>query len=286
MALGEKSRNIAKRILPVLIYYASVLERPLTYGELSYITGDFPKALKFGFAIVHQWIEESAKRNRFESLPLAIIVVAKGKSVPGSGGIKWRLRENGITYATPELIADMIAGEQKRIFRFPYWSVVLKDQGLSPYSPKLLGIDAITAELGKRGGQGESYAHRLLKEFVGTHPESIGLPKQASLMGYEITLPSLDRADLVFQYKEVVYPIEVKSHEADEVELTRGIYQAIKYQCLFEAERKDSGAVGKVEARLVVGRLASDSEKLRCQLLGVRIVDGVQPHQGRSSTPY
>jgi hypothetical protein len=209
---------------------------------------------------------------------LAIIVVQQGKSLPGAGAIRWRLQENGLSENSPkEVIAALFAQEQQNIFYFEHWADVLNDRGLQPYKPELQAIDEVTHGLAKRGtASGESESHLRLKKFVGEHPELVGIPKKAKLMGYEVALPSLDRADLVFEYETTIYPIEIKSEEVDALEFIRGIYQVIKYQSLFSAQEKDRGRSMRVESRLVCGRLATEAETLRCLLLGVSLFQGIE----------
>ncbi len=261
----------ARRVFPVLAYYASVLRKTLTYGDLAQITGDHHRSFRYAFDVIHNWVEESAGKYGFIKLPLAIIVVQKGGSLPGPGAIRWRLKENGLPESSnPGIIQSLFKHEQDNIFEFPYWDKVIADHKLLPYLPKLRDIAEITKELAKRRHTGaESAAHKQLKEAIGKHPELIGLPKSAKLIGFEVTLHSLDRADLVLEHDGVLYPIEVKSHEVDEPEFTRGVYQAIKYQALFSARQKDAGRSGIVQARLACGRVATPEEQLRCLLLDV-----------------
>ncbi len=279
MQVTKNSVAKASRVLPVLFYYATVLRRTLTYGELGKITGDHHRSFKPAFAVIHNWIKQSAEHHNFERLPLAIIVVQQGKSIPGAGAIKWRLAENGLSLdSKTEIIQALFAREQQRIFEFDYWATVLHDYKIEPYVPEIKPIASITQALVKRGfPRGESDAHRKLKEFVARNPTSIGLHKEAQFLGYEIVLPSLDRADLAFKHANTIYPIEVKSHEVDEIEFIRGIYQAIKYQCLFDAREKDAGSSSRVEARLVCGRPVSPAEALRCLLLGVPLFPNIRP---------
>jgi hypothetical protein len=279
--MKAKAVSVAKaaRALPVLVYYATVLRRTLTYGDLGDITADHPHSFKPAFAQIHEWVGQSAALHGFEKLPLAIIVVQQGKSTPGAGAIRWRLEANHLSEnSTPDVIEAMFEREHRRIFEFKHWNTVLADQKIAPYEPRTTSIESITNALKKRGApKGESEAHRSLKKYVGANPTSIALPRGTKLVDYEVVLPSLDRVDILFRNADTIFPIEIKSHEVDELEFTRGVYQTVKYRSLFEAYEMDCGSSNKVEARLVCGRPASKGERLRCQLLGVPLCANVRP---------
>jgi hypothetical protein len=278
MKARAKSVAIAIRALPVLVYYATVLRRTLTYGDLGNITNNHHRSFRAAFAQINEWVEQSAAKHGFKKLPLAIIVVQQGKSTPGAGAIRWRLEANHLPENSPtDVIEAMFEQERNRIFRFKRWQKVLADRQIAPYVPQTTSIESITKTLQKRGApKGESEAHRMLKKFVGANPNVIGLPRGTELVGYEVVLPSMDRVDILFKSADTIFPIEIKSHEVDEAEFTRGVYQTIKYQSLFEAREMDSGNLVRVDARLVCGRQVTLGERLRCQLLCVPLCADVR----------
>lgn len=278
MRARAKSIAIAKKALPVLVYYASILKSTLTYRDLGKLTDTHYHAFRAAFAQIDKWIEQSSERHKFKKLPLAIIVVQKGKSTPGAGAIPWRLEANNLSQDAPAEVREaLFEYERKSIFDFKHWKTVIEDQNLPPYKPPMQTIDSITDALKERGApNGESENHRRLKKFVGENPTLIGLPKDTRLIGYEVVLPSLDRVDILFANVDKLFPVEIKSRDVDELEFTRGIYQAVKYKSLFQAQEMDRGSPIQVQAKLVCGRIASDAERLRCQLLDVPLCDDVK----------
>ena len=269
----------AARVLPVLTYYASVVRKTLTYGDLAGITGDHHRAFKPAFALLHRWISESAKRRRLRELPLAIIVVQKGKTIPGAGAIRWRLRDNNLPLTVGQDVIDaLFKEEQRKIFDFDNWQEILDDRGLKPYVPKKTDISTITEKLVGRyaGGEGESESHRKLKLFISTHPQSAHLPATCELINVEFTFPSLDRADVAFTIGDELFIVEVKSSEADQIEITRGIYQVVKYKALAIAVQKDRSIKPKVSACLALEGSMTNETRTRAGLLGVKVIESIK----------
>lgn len=89
---------------------------------------------------------------------------------------------------------------------------------------------------GIRGG-GESEAHRLLKISVASHPDWFGVywPHTVSI---EYPLPSGDVIDVAFLSERSIVAVEVKPPDAPKADLTRGVFQCVKYAAVLQAEAK------------------------------------------------
>ncbi len=109
--------------------------------------------------------------------------------------------------------------------------------------------------LERTGGGGEGEDHLKLKEFVAAHPEVIGLEKDSAPQ-MEYFFVSGDRADIIFGTGPDTWAIaEIKNGVPGELE--KGIYQAIKYRALLQAE-KGHGAPIQVDAVLVAYQIPSE----------------------------
>jgi hypothetical protein len=271
MGLSEKSIDRAKRIFPVLVYYASVVQRTLTYGDLAKLTNDHHRPLKFAFELIHDWIEKVAPTLGIEKLPLAIIVVNQDSAVPGPGAIRWRLEHHGLPLdSPPPVIAALFHLEQQIIFDFPHWKLLLDPLGLKAYVPPKTDIGKVTQAIEAADySAGESKAHLDLKNFVSMHPESVGLSRRARLVGTEVFLPSDDRMDILFEDANRLIVIEVKPDFVDESEFTRGIYQCVKYAALLKAREVDLGSQRAIESRMACSRAPTTSESVRSELLQI-----------------
>jgi hypothetical protein len=126
------------------------------------------------------------------------------------------------------------------------------------------------------GGSGEGEHHRRLKEYVRHHPELVGVGKRRAPGSVEERLPSGDSIDVFFDAGQEWVGVEVKPESSDAVDLTRGLYQCVKYTAVLRAM-----AVARqldIDARAVLvigGRLPPDLVVLKT-MLGVEVVEGVR----------
>jgi hypothetical protein len=274
---SENAHEKARRILPVLVYNAMTCQT-LTYGELGAITGDHQRSFRPAFALIHDWIEERALRETEEALPLATIVLQKGRSLPGAGAIRWRLRKHNLPINVDQpVIEALFADERKKIFEYSRWKEMLDEHKLKPYVPSKRPIEEITKELSERRYGGESPAHRRLKYFISKNPRQAKLPPESKLKSVEFILPSLDRVDVMFEHAGVLFAVEVKSEEeADDLELLKGLYQTVKYKALSKAFQKDRNLPPLAHSCLVTSRTLTPELRERARLLNVDVIEGIR----------
>src|SRR5690606_38444125 len=84
----------------------------------------------------------------------------------------------------------------------------------------------------------ESAAHNALKAWVAANPEWFKDYGQFSAGVNEHRLSSGDSLDAYFTNGRESLAVEVKASSASDVELIRGIYQAVKYRAVLRAERQ------------------------------------------------
>ncbi len=114
------------------------------------------------------------------------------------------------------------------------------------------------------GGEGE--AHRKLKLRVASDPTLIGLPRDARAT-VEKTFVSGDRVDIAFDVGgRARAVVEVETYFAEP-----GVYQAIKYRALMEAERGLPLGSGEV-AGVLVAHACDARARALAERYGVRIV--------------
>jgi len=88
---------------------------------------------------------------------------------------------------------------------------------------------------GGRGG-GEGAEHKRFKNYIAKRPALFGLPP--NLKGQtEYELPSHDAIDVLFVRGDEKIGIEVKSKTSDIYDISRGLFQCVKYKALIEAEQ-------------------------------------------------
>ncbi|WCP15042.1 hypothetical protein sphantq_03497 [Sphingobium sp. AntQ-1] len=145
----------------------------------------------------------------------------------------------GEVYATPE-------AEWQRLFEAAYGEPLADRQIADDRKRRKAG----TEEDGLRYGRsGEGPHHKALRLWVCDNPAFIRRQFAGATTETEVVLDSADRVDAVFNLKNEVIAIEVKSRDSNLIDLRRGVYQCIKYRAVLDA--MDIRQSGSVRAMLV-----------------------------------
>lgn len=278
----HESIRHAEDALPILVYYATVLKRPISYTELADRLGTYYRHLGTPLGFIGR--ELLRLRGTWdENLPLIqFLIHGKNRSLPAKSGLNW-------------LMADLIGRKSKRkvsrdvqlaavetvwgtIFKYGKWDEVLHKFGMKQYKPPVPNLPAATTQLGKRYGHGtgESPSHLRLKYFVSQHPGKLKLPKQTALVTMEYQYPSMDKVDVLFHNGDQTIAVEVKPKSADEFEITRGMYQCVKYLALSHAVMVGDNIKPMVRALLVLeGGFPTNLRWLR-KALEIEVIDKLE----------
>ncbi len=277
-----KSVVRSEHLLPILAYFASVRRRPVTYGELAPLIGAYHRNLGRPLMFVGQELTELRKSWHDENIPLIqFLAYNKQTKLPGTGGLNWLLRDllshkkNRVRTKDDRQAAVETVWNQ--IFSYEHWEEVLDHFKLPPYRPQLPDLESTTKQLAKRyrTGSAESLRHLRLKHFVSKNPMRIKLPVRTELKEIEFQYPSMDRVDVLFRNGGQLIAVEVKALDADEYEITRGIYQCVKYRALSKALLVGRNQRPRVRSILVLeGRLPATLQGLQ-ESLEVELVEGV-----------
>jgi len=186
-----------------------------------------------------------------EEIPLIqALVVNQSHKVPSNG-----LREFKPSY--PELSIekkrDFAKAEFKRIFEFgTRWEKVLDRLNIEHW-------DKNGSHRPKRGKSGRhnpygsegSPEHRKLRDWIATHPDSIGVELENDGIT-EYPLKSGDLVDVVFETEDEVVLVEVKSVRSGVDDIERGLFQCVKYQAVFAAENIVKNRSKNIRSILVI----------------------------------
>jgi hypothetical protein len=125
------------------------------------------------------------------------------------------------------------------------------------------------------GGGGEGYEHKRLKEYVAKNPVAVGLSAHIKEGETEFKISSGDSIDVYFQNKKDWIGVEVKSLISSEADLTRGLFQCIKYKAVMEAMQLSLGIEQNAYSILALeGELPSGLVRLK-KILGIEVVERV-----------
>lgn len=272
---GNKLYQVrARKALPILVRQARSRE-PIFYEALADELGmSNPRNLNHVLGSVGVTLNELSDDSDWGEIPhIQSLVINQRSRLPGEGFdgfLAKRMKEyQRLSLAERRAYLDAYWHE---IYAYPYWFDVLKSCDLTPVT---IGAASIIerAKTGNSAGGGEGEEHRRLKEYVATNPGVVGLPHSFGLGAIEAPLPSGDRLDILFRTHKRHVAIEVKSKISNEVDLTRGLFQCVKYRAVMEAERGFNGTQHSIEVLLVVGKAFP---KNLCSLknsLGVQVVE-------------
>lgn len=265
----EKTRENVRKTIPVLIHWAQTSQTYHTYSDLIIALG---KKRFSGVGHVlgaeQDVMEALAKKLNIKIPTLNSLIKDKDTGLPASG----------FSYVEPSY--NTWSDEGKRIFvkgldeeaiNYPHWNMILDELGLSP----LLSFSPEEMETIKNpqshGSGGEGPEHKALKDYVIRHPSCLGLSEITNADDEHI-LPSGDRLDVYFECLDGSrVAVEVKPSISDDSDITRGVFQCIKYKAILEALTKADGTNAPVKAILVTRREFSDLHKRLIDLLGVDV---------------
>ncbi len=152
----------------------------------------------------------------------------------------------------------------------------LPENSVSSRTQNISHLDVLLDQAGKARGGGESEDHRALKNFVYNHPALVGLSAQNISADMEYVLPSADRIDLLFQHDGNLTAVEVKSKSSSDSDITRGLFQCIKYKALLEAEIAVKKRSSFVEAVLVIGKKLPGTLNILQEILNIKVIDDIR----------
>ncbi len=229
--------------------------------------------LNYVLGSIGQSIIIVGKEWQLEVPPIQCLVVNKNSGLPGEGISEFLGTLSDYRKLTRRQRRQVLDVELAKIYGFSKWAGVLEFFGLSPAEIDFGGL----VDQAQKRGAGESEAHRVLKAYVARQPQIIGLPSFGSPGEQEYALPSGDFVDVFFENRSEHIGVEVKPMLADEGDVTRGIYQCIKYQAVLEAMQSARGRAKNVRTVLVLAGLLPKRLMALKNLLGVEVIDGIVP---------
>lgn len=260
----EATRKNVRLMLPVLVHWAKTGQNEHTYGDLAHAIGK-SKFTGIGYALyaVQEVLNTLSVESGREDIPTLNSLCKNAKTMLPSEGFEFvspkynELDENGKSV--------FVEGLDSQALNYPHWDWVLDQLGLQP--SKIITeqeLEAISVHVG--GGEGKE--HKAIKEFVYKHPESLGLTG-VTRKETEHPLPSGDRLDVYFETSDCRYAIEVKPSTSPDDDITRGIFQCVKYKAVMEAIRKIGYDKYAVKTLLVTASGLSERNKKLAEALNV-----------------
>ena len=263
----EWYQTFARAILPILVRQAMASQK-ISYGDLGKELGRHHRILRFPLDCIGNTLLELNERWPDEIPPIQGLVVNQETGMPGDS-VNFLYRQKPDP-REKEAIVEAVLG---KVFSYPKWLDVLEELGLSPAEPL---NPQLVPPVDRRGGAGESAAHKRLKDYIALHPRAVGLNKSIAPGTKEFVLPSGDVVDVLFQNAKRRIAVEVKSHISSEDDLRRGIFQCVKYRAILRACRSLEGGTYEADARLAIeGSLSKELTAVK-NTLGVKVIENIQ----------
>lgn len=247
---GEKLYQArARQILPILVRQAAS-KRPLSYEALAQeLNMTNPRVLNYPLGCVGRALIDLSDTWGEEIPHIQSLVVNKQTGLPGPG-FDGFLTAEGYEWSNKSERRSVIEQYRSKIYEYPYWYDVLSELDLSPTANKV--ADLIEgASYGD--GKGEGPEHKALKEFVRRNPTVVGLSADHPEGSTERGIPSGDRLDVLFANNRHVLVVEVKPKNALLPDITRGLFQCVKYRAVLEAYAAFENSKDDVTVCLALG---------------------------------
>ena len=271
---GSKSyQSHARKALPILVRQAES-RQPIYYEALAAELGmPNPRNLNYVLGSIGTTLDELSRKQGWSDIPhIQSLVINQHRRLPGQGFEAFLSDRMGeyrkLSLAMKRAYLDAYWHE---VYAYPYWGDVIEACGLAPATSKARDI-VDRAKTGRGGGGGEGEEHRRLKDRIVVNPGLIDLPLTARATK-EAPLPSGDRIDVLFKSLRRLIAVEVKSSVSNDIDLTRGLFQCVKYRAVMEAERGLTSSRYTSDVLLVVGRRFPPHLRTLQNSFGIKVIE-------------
>lgn len=187
---------------------------------------------------------------KFPDAPLLnTLLVLQNDHMPstGAGGFmathfgKPKLAREKFRDDKPDVWRKYFEAAAEEVYAFSDWPEVYRKVYGKPYKPDASDMSASNPTGGTekdgilRGRGGEGPNHKALRLWVQANPTAVFPKLMVTRSETEVDLLSGDRVDVVYYAAERTIGLEVKSKDSNEADITRGIYQCVKYRAVMRA---------------------------------------------------
>ena len=257
----KRSQELVGQIIPILVCWAKYGLTNKTYGDLIHALG-YTRYSGIGDQLGNvESVMRELRKMTGEDVPTLNALVKKN-GIPSDGFVFVYPNYNGLTLSEKLVF---VAGINEKALNYQKWDWVLDQLGLQP--SKIITEQELEV-ISVHGGGGEGKEHKAIKEFVYNNPESLGI-NGVIRKETEYPLPSGNRIDVYFETSDCRYAIEVKPSTSPDDDITRGIFQCVKYKAVMEAIRKIGYDKYAVKTLLVTASGLSERNKKLAEALNV-----------------
>jgi len=265
----NRSRELVRLMIPIMVRWAKLGLTDKTYTDMLHILG-YSRYQGIGTQLGNvESVMRELKKQTGMDIPTLNALCKKPKIGIPSDGFDFVYPNYSSLTLSEQLI--FVAGLNEKAVKYQYWDKVLDKLGLKPakiFTSKEL--DALKKPIYGAGGEGKE--HKTLKEYIANHPESVGL-KDIVASDTEHILQSGDKLDVYFELKnDDRNAIEVKPSTSPDQDITRGIFQCVKYKAVMDAVRIiDYGSYENKTLFVIAGEISEQNKQL-AEDLGVKYI--------------
>lgn len=265
-----KTKAKVKQMIPILVRWAKNGLKKQTYGDMFRELGvEHYSNVGTALGYVEDVIKELRKETGEKVPTLNTLCKNKSTMLP-SYGFKYVVDDyNSLRPQAKKALAD---GYDANACDYDKWDWVLDQLGLKsapPFSEKEL--HQIAKHSYGSGGEGEE--HKAIKEYVSQHPESVGI-KEVVKTETEYPLPSGDRLDVYFELSnDDKVAVEVKPSSSPDDDITRGVFQCVKYNAVMDAVRRTTNSRYGISTLLIIAGGLSVQNKNLADGLGIKYIE-------------
>lgn len=245
---GDNSRTDKKikQIIPILVQYArESWDVPHYYQDIAEEINDNPRNVGKYLGLIWSNVFQPLSR---QVPTLNALICNKNTNLPSDG---FNIVANEYESLSSEEKRKCVNEFNRAAHNFD-WNPILKLLKITPRPVIDQSQNRVAIERGKNHHGGEGIHHNYLKNYVFNHPESVGIIDNIQSKQVEFELQSLDKIDVYFNTGTDIYSVEVKSYMSDDNDILRGIFQAVKYKTLLEAQNTIYGETSSVHSILVI----------------------------------
>ena len=268
----EATRQNVRLMLPVLIHWAKSGHNAHTYGDLIHAIGK-SKFSGIGHALyaVQEVLNSLSKKTGNKDIPTLNSLCKNAKTLLPSEGFEFvSPKYNKLDEAGKRVF---IEGLDSKACNYPHWDWVLDQLELKEATPFTVEQLEAIKKTCLNYGVGEGEEHKTLKEYIWKHPDCLGY-EDVVLAETEHILPSGDRLDVYFELSDGSHvAIEVKPSTSPDQDITRGIFQCVKYHAVMEALRTIECKDYEIKVILVSASTFTSQNRTLANELDVEFID-------------
>lgn len=269
----KRTRDNVRLMIPVLIHWAKTGQNRHTYGDLIHLIGKTRfSGIGHSLYAIQEVLNKLSEETEKE-IPTLNSLCKNPKSMLPAEGFEYI--EANYNKWNDKAKRIFVEGLDSKAISYKHWDWVLNKLDLKPYEAFTSEeLNKIKNPLTYYGGEGEE--HKKLKKYISEHHEILGY-KNVELIETEHILPSGDRLDVYIELSDGKHvAIEVKPKYAPDNDISRGIFQCIKYESVMEAMRSLESQDYEIETLLVTTGHLSDMNRKIADELNIEYVEDIE----------